>query len=213
MIKNNKGITIVEIIVSVTLISIVLILLLSVFITVRNEDERNKVSSNLLMNQVLITKEIETDFIELGLIEIASCKDGGAGSDSVLSVIPVSSSITKEAKGHCLKLVYNPSKSKDNVGYLLQYSYGFSTTEQISVAGYIRGDKKILREIPILTEEKGLVKNECGDKACAVSINMPVISEEEEDYGVNLSYIFDKDIGFKFTNLELSNNYRFEIDN
>ncbi|MFA6777572.1 MAG: hypothetical protein WCR80_03915, partial [Bacilli bacterium] len=70
MIKNTKGITIVEIIVSVTLVSIVLILLLSIFITVRNEDERNKISSNLLMNQVLIAREIESDFLDLGLIEI-----------------------------------------------------------------------------------------------------------------------------------------------
>lgn len=212
MIKNNKGITIVEIIVSVTLISIVLILLISVFITVRNEDETNKVSSNLLMNQVVITREIESDFIDLGLIEIASCADGGTGSDTVLSVIPVSSSITKEAQGYCLKLIYNPSKTKDNVGYLLQYSYGFSTTEQINVVGYVRGDKKILREIPVLSDENGFVKNDCGDKVCAVSINIPVMSEEE-DYGVNLSYIFNKDIGFKFTDLELPNNYRFKIDN
>ncbi|MDD4188073.1 MAG: hypothetical protein PHX04_04910 [Bacilli bacterium] len=213
MIKNTKGITIVEIIVSVTLVSIVLILLLSVFITVRNEDERNKISSNLLMNQVLIAREIESDFLDLGLIEIASCADGGADNDSVLSILPSSSSITKEAIGYCLKLIYNPSKTKDNVGYLLQYSYGFSKDNLITVIGYVRGDKKTVRETPVLSDTNGLVKNKCGEKVCAVSISMPVVNEEEEDYGINLSYIFSKDMGFKFTDLELANNYRFEISN
>ncbi|MDD4188074.1 MAG: hypothetical protein PHX04_04915 [Bacilli bacterium] len=213
MIKNTKGITIVEIIVSVTLVSIVLILLLSIFITVRNEDERNKISSNLLMNQVLIAREIESDFLDLGLIEIASCADGGADNDSVLSILPSSSSITKEAIGYCLKLIYNPSKTKDNVGYLLQYSYGFSKDNLITVIGYVRGDKKTVRETPVLSDTNGLVKNKCGEKVCAVSISMPVVNEEEEDYGINLSYIFSKDMGFKFTDLELANNYRFEISN
>ncbi|MDD2505316.1 MAG: hypothetical protein PHF21_03480, partial [Bacilli bacterium] len=99
---NNKGMTIVEIIISVTLVSIVLILLLSVLITVRGEDERGKATSDLLMNQALITKEIENDFINLDLIGIATCNDGITlpdRLDTVYKVIPASSSLRTSLKG------------------------------------------------------------------------------------------------------------------
>lgn len=216
MIKNNKGMSLVEIIVSVTLISMVIILLLSVLITVRNEDERGKVLSTLLMNQAVITKELEADFINLGLIGVASCDDGATRpdrKDTVLSVIPASASLRTLAKGNCLKLIFNPSSTSENTGYLLSYSYGFSDTEQINVVGYRRGDKKVLRETSNLFEGFGTLKNSCVSTSCTLRIDLPVLSDEGDDYGIHLSYLYKSSINFTVTGLTNDIKYRFKIDN
>ena len=216
MMKNNKGMTIVEIIVSITLISIILILLISVLITVRNEDEKGKVTSTLLMNQAIITKEIETDFIELGLIGLASCNDGATRpdrKDTVLSVIPASSSLRTTGEGNCLKLIFDSTKTSDNIGYLLSYSYGFSATDQINVVGYRRGNKKVLRETTSLYNGYGTFKSSCGSESCATRIDLPILNEEGEDYGLHLSYIYKKNINFTITGLTDDTKYRFKIQN
>lgn len=215
MIKNNKGITIVEIIISVTLISIVMILLFTVLITVRDEDERGKVVSNLLINQALIVKEIENDFIELGLIGIASCNDGEFyldKKDTVLNIIPSSSSLRTSAKGNCLKLIYNSAKTEDNIGYLLYYSYGFSATEQTTIVGYRRGDVRVLRETPILHDTFGTYLNNCASTHCSLKIDLPILNEYGEDFGINLSYIYKNDASFSITGLTNDTKYRFKIE-
>lgn len=210
---NNKGISIVEIIISVTLISIVIILLFSVLITVRNEDERGKITSNLLMNQALITKEIETDFINLGLIGIASCNDGAAlpdRKDTVLKILPASSSL-RTRTGNCLKLIYDPAKTEENIGYILFYSYGFSDTQQINVVGYSRGNTRVLRETPHLVDEAGTYTNTCAANNCALKIDLPVYNDDGEDFGLHLSYVYKTDLNFTITGLINDSKYRFKV--
>ncbi|NLL02322.1 MAG: type II secretion system protein [Mollicutes bacterium] len=215
MIKNNKGMTLVEIIVGVTLISVILIFLISVLITVRNEDERSRITSTLLMNQANITKEIENDFIDLGLVEIASCNDGATlpdHKDTVLSIIPASSSL-RTGVGHCLKLIYNSLNTPENVGYLLYYSYGYSDTETVNVVGYRRGSKRYLRETPLLYDDFGTYKQNCGTNFCSLRIDLPILNEDGEDFGLHLSYVYSKDINFQITNLTNDTKYHFKLQN
>ncbi len=215
MINNNRGVSLVEIIVSVTLISVVLVLLLTVFITVRNEDEVGKSISNLLINQANITREIETDFIELGLIEIASCNDGATmqdGKDTVLSVVPASASLRILGGGNCLKLIFDKTKTDDNIGYLLFYSYGFSNKELLNVVGYRRGEKRVLRETPVLYDGFGTYNNLCYLDTCTLRIDLPVLSDEGDDYGIHLSYLYNTNIGFKITGLSNDTKYRFKVE-
>ncbi len=213
MIKNNKGMTLVEIIVGVTLISIILIFLISVLITVRNEDERSRITSTLLMNQANIIKEIENDFIDLGLVGIASCNDGATmpdRKDTVLSVIPASSSL-RNGEGHCLKLIYDSLNTSENIGYLLYYSYGYSDTEQVNIVGYRRGSKRYLRETPFLYEGYGTYKQNCGTDHCSLRIDLPVLNEDGEDFGIHLSYVYKKNINFQITNLTNDTKYHFQV--
>lgn len=212
--RNNKGLTIVEIIISVTLISIVLILILNVLITIRDEDAKGEVTSNLLMNQALITKEIESDFVNLGLVGIESCNDSALnGEDSVTSIIPSSSSLRLEAKGNCIKFIYNSAKTDNNIGYLLYYSYGFSSTEKINIIGYRRGDVKVLRETPFLTDNVGIYKNSCVNNSCALKIDLPIYNEDGTDYGIHLSYIYKNNTGFIIKGLTNDTKYRFKENN
>ncbi|MDD4705662.1 MAG: hypothetical protein PHS24_00405 [Bacilli bacterium] len=221
---NTKGISLVEIIISITLISIIIVFILSVLINVRSEDQESKELSQLKLNQALITKEIHTDFIERELIGIESCEDGGPNpsdrlNDSVRSYIKTkSNSFETSGKSYCLKLIYNPAKGEDNVGYLLYYSYYYgdpkeNIEDEIYVTGYRRGDKSIIRETQKRFDStiNGIANINCSldnPNLCVVLINMPILAKNGDDYGINLSYISEK--GFQAISL-ISAHYNFEI--
>lgn len=208
---NNKGITLIEIIISITLISLVIVFLLSVLITVRHEDKTSKSLSHLKMNQALIIKEINTDFIERELIGIESCEDGTIRSkDSVHQYVKtLNNSLLTDGGGSCLKLIYNPAKGTDNIGYLLAYSYNFSNTNLVNVSGYRRGINSLIRETESSVATKGTAFVNCDFEMCIVSINLPILAENGDDYGINISYIADP--SFYFETGE-SDYYNFEIN-
>lgn len=208
---NNKGISLVEIIISITLISMIIVFLLSVFITVRYEDQTSKELSQLKLNQALITKEIETDFIERELIGIESCQDSSLRStDSVRKIIKSpNNSLNLSAGSNCLKLIYNPSKGVDNVGYLLYYSYNYAYGDKIHVTGYHRGNKSIVRETYNAPTKQGTALVNCYGASCVVTVNLPIIAENGDDYGINLSYISQS--GFNYAP-STSSYYLFKIN-
>lgn len=59
--KNNKGMTLVEIIISIALISIVLLFLFMLLVTVNDINAESEVNSSYLINKSLILKNIEED--------------------------------------------------------------------------------------------------------------------------------------------------------
>lgn len=58
---NNKGITLIEIIISIVLVSIVLIFLFTLLISVKDMNTESEVNSTYLINKALILKNIEED--------------------------------------------------------------------------------------------------------------------------------------------------------
>ena len=191
--RNNRGISLVEIIVSVSLIGVVLLFLFSMLITVRSEDAESREQANMLINQALIIKEIETDFIELELMAVTSCHDRSTlgAIDTVRSnlIIPtIAFSATYLENINCLKLLYNPSKTDSPVGYLLYYSY-LSGSKETNLVGYKRGTKRVLREVPYRSGKRGIVQRRCAGGICALTIELPVLNLDADDYGINLSYV------------------------
>lgn len=214
---NTKGISLVEIIISITLISIIIVFILSVLINIRSEDQESKELSQLKLNQALITKEIHTDFIERELIGIESCEDGVTREDdSVRSYIKTSNnSLTTSGTSYCIKLIYNPAKGEDNIGYLLYYSYLYKEgTEKVIVTGYRRGDKSVIRETQTAIDSSnyGNANINCSlnnSNLCIITLNMPILAKNGDDYGINLSYISEK--GFNATS-SISSYYNFKIN-
>ncbi|MDD2409776.1 MAG: hypothetical protein PHD03_03555 [Bacilli bacterium] len=208
---NTKGISLVEIIISITLISIIIVFILSLLISIRSDDQESNELSQLKLNQALIIKEINTDFIERELIGIASCEDGGSdrNKDSIRFYIKTSNNSFNEGKSNCLKLIYNPAKGEDNIGYLLYYSYNFKDAENINVTGYRRGNKSIIRETQAGTSQQGYANVNCKSEFCLVTINLPILAKNGDDYGINLSYI--SKFGFNYTSFN-SSYYNFNIN-
>ena len=114
--KNNKGMTIVEILISVCIIALVLTLLFALLIQVRNEENNNSIQSNFLMNQSTFIKQIEEDIVNYGVKAITPCEIGAAGDTNITI-----------SKGHendfkCIKLHFAADYIQDNIGILLIYN-------------------------------------------------------------------------------------------
>lgn len=192
---NKKGMTIVEIIVSVSLVSIVLVFLFNIIITVNNSNAKMKNKSNLLINKGIIIKEVENDFLSLGLNGIKYCTSTElTETDLKKRIIP--SGTETNSNFYCLKLEYKLAPNEP--GYLIYYKQSVD-----NIIGYIRGTKRILRHTTqIPTGEDGIVKKWCYNTrakySCFVNINMPVIGDNGENYSIDLSYYYYNNLDFTF---------------
>lgn len=202
---NNKGMTLVEIIISVTLVSIVLVFLFNVMITVKNENNASQSQSKLLINQALIIKAAETDFKDNELICVDYCS-----GDDVTSITP-KNGLTENTFTKCLKFTFNPSKTTDP-GYLFYYQYTYNTDVKLNVVGYRRGENKTVRETEIApSNENGTVTKSCNNNICSLIINLPIKGEDDNDYGINLSYIYNEG-NFTYFGSDTPASYGFDIN-
>lgn len=71
---NKKGMTLVEIIISIALISIVLIFLFSLLVNVRDINSSSEVNTTYLINKALILKNIEEDLDKVDSITLDTCE-------------------------------------------------------------------------------------------------------------------------------------------
>lgn len=69
--KNKKGITLVELIISVALISIVVLFLFQLFLDVRYSDRKVDYARNNQQERAIILKTIQDDFLDYGLIGLS----------------------------------------------------------------------------------------------------------------------------------------------
>lgn len=116
--NSNKGMTIIEVLISVCIIAIVLILLFSLLLQVRAEDRDNNIQSNFILNQSIMIKTVEEDIIDLGLKSISEC--------SVSEILPEREKgylFENENNSYCIQFVYGEDDITDSYGYLMLYKY------------------------------------------------------------------------------------------
>lgn len=83
MIKNNKGITLVELIVSIALISIVIMFLFRLLVDVRYNENNMDFNRKNQQTRAIILKNIQTDFLERKLVKI---KDNSNENQFILNI-------------------------------------------------------------------------------------------------------------------------------
>ena len=71
--KNNKGKTLVEIIISIALISIVLLFLFMLLVTVNDINLESEVNSNYLLNKYFFLKNVEEELSKTNSITLTTC--------------------------------------------------------------------------------------------------------------------------------------------
>jgi len=101
--KYKKGITLMEIIVSIALISIVMIFLFNVLANIRNEEVLSKRKSENLINQALVIKNIQDDLADNNLISFA------VNNNSI--TFTYEDNITKELTWDENSITYNNEKT------------------------------------------------------------------------------------------------------
>ena len=121
---DNKGMTIMEVLISVCIIAIVLILLFSLLLQVRSEDNDNNIQSTFILTQATIIKNIEEDIVDYGLRSIEQCNFNDILTQSDLDNIADKSNI------YCVQLNYGDFNNKpdsirdgDQTGILMVYEY------------------------------------------------------------------------------------------
>ena len=215
---NKKGITLVEIIISIVLISIVLIFLFSLLITVKDINDESEVNSTYLINKSLILKNIESDLDKASSVKLEECtaKSGssykitelysnyGETSDTGEPYFPQQSGGGNDPNftgEKCLKFVYGTN----DYAYLGIYYY---KSKESYVISYIHDDVKATRLLPDfeksvyninslkdspLTGYKTWTYN--GSNSIPYNelngfyvINIPIIGSDGKDYGINISY-------------------------
>ena len=197
---NKKGMTVIEVLISIVLTTIVVAFIINLLMTIKNYTLNNQTKSDLLINQAVIVKAIEKDFMEYGLKEVTRCEDINTLQDK--KIIPASDKLVS-SNPYCLKLVYKEDILGDNnIGYLLQYTYKYSTSETKNVVGYKRGLYQTIRETPIkmapdsnkklLINQTGIVSNACNNNVCSLMIKMPVIDSKDNSYDIIATYIYEK---------------------
>lgn len=205
--KNNKGMTLTEIIICVVLVSIIFVFLLNLLITVKKYSDNEKNASNLLINQSVLTKEIQKDFNDYKLTGISSCTPDDITKSGSDRIVPVNSNNI-----YCLKFTY----ANNSIGYLLQYSYKYSDSGNTvkRVIGYKRGTNQVVRESYVDMDPNvniGSVETSCtisSSENCGLKIKMPITDSEGNDYSIELSYIY-KSNEFNYSNG--TNTYGFII--
>lgn len=218
--KYNKGVTIIEILISVAIVGMVLLLLFSLLLQVRNEDTDNNIQSNFIINQSTFIKAIEEDITNYGVKAVSACSLSDVNINSATVVAG------DEENFKCIRIEYNANYLKDKVGYLIVYNY-YSKYEVVNgknkgtepkwMIKYVRGyyDKctngkptkstwkeeiTVMKEIPEdidMTESPYVIyTSQAGSAMNAASIVVPIKNVKGEHYDINLGFTFKGNSNF-----------------
>ena len=204
MMLNKKGITLIEIIISIALISIVLIFLFSLLINVNDMNKEADVNSTYLINKALILKNIEEDLKNKEEITITKC------AQSIYSNYKPDELDTINKGYECIEINYGDN----DIAKLGIYYYNNKRSYVIS---YIHDSIKATRVLPDfdsynINKEEGTIKqtlsinrantscnynNSTGlTKTCNSNtenkdfyiIKIPIIGMDSKDYTILISY-------------------------
>lgn len=183
---NKKGLTLVEIIVSIGLISIVMVFLFQVVLTIKKANDRQNTKTNLLITTAIITREVEKDLNSFGLDETIS--DNPSTNCEFVdndknNIVPNSAENI-----HCVKLTYNGENVKNNEGYILYY-----TNDKKYFLAYKRGKGNIVetqtvREVSV-EPQKDLnisITKEQNEKGYSLNIDIPI-----KDYNISTNLVIN----------------------
>lgn len=211
--KNNKGMTLVEIIISIALIAIVLLFLFMLLVTVNDINIESEINSTYLLNKAYLLNDIENDLSKNNSITLTTC-DVKNDIYSNYSVYPslyftYEGGVTNlnKLKGKaCVQIDYNDGTEKAKIGvyyykpensYSISYIHGhfkktfpFEDFEKYNINGEnLRNDIQIK-----IGKSNG---NTCGSNlsGCTSSsgdvfstITIPIIGPDEKDYSIVISY-------------------------
>ena len=188
---NKKGLTLVEIIVSIGLISIVMVFLFQIIMTIKKANDRQNEKTDVLIAISIITREVEKDLNSFGLDETnqpAECKFDNKDNNNI---VPNSATNMQ-----CIKIIYDSKNVKNNEGYILYY-----TNNDKHFLAYKRGkgnvvETQTVREISV-APSSGFEINKATEKGYSLNIKIPI----KNDYNIdtNLVINYAKSINNKVT--------------
>ncbi len=123
--KYNRGISILEVLLSIMIISIVLVLLFGLLGQVKNESVRNNISSSYIMEQSLLNELITNDILDYGIRSVSSCN-----MTSLLNVYDTKNKYNNGASpsdmgnySRCIRIEFAKERIESTTAYILIYKY------------------------------------------------------------------------------------------
>ena len=209
---NKKGVTIVEIIISIALISMVLIFLTVLLIKVNDLNKNSDVNSTYLISKALVVKNVEEDIKDIDSIEVSKCEPKDVVNKIISSDEIVASVGDEETPFGCVKISYEVnSKTKDNY-IIIYYSTSqkkydedengeLKTIDGGYVIFYYNGSPAIRRSLPdfeinnegfsnddIEFDKAVLTDGESSDIPTFHKITIPIVGSDGKDYSIIISY-------------------------
>ena len=215
---NKKGITLVEIIISIALISIVLIFLFSLLVDVKDMNDEASINSDYLINKALILKNIEEDLDKADSLKLNACEinDFYTTYPKKINITSMTPYFVKEANedanvikkrqaNECIRFDFGNS----DIAYLGIYYYKNKDSYVIS---YIHGNTKATRLLPEFekynvdnsgniksgfeikysnsngTTNEKITSEKILDKNIFHKIEIPIIGSDGKDYSILISY-------------------------
>lgn len=124
--KNNKGFTLVELVISITLLSIVLVFMMKVLISLKNKEDANGINTKLLVNQTIISKTLNNDNIKNDIKNIQYCE--ADKKDCVLIEFAIGTSKKLQLLNNANNCYYTISYSDNNFDINSDSIYEFKRT-------------------------------------------------------------------------------------
>lgn len=218
---NKKGMTLVEIIISIALISIVILFLFSLLINVKDINEESEVNSSYLIMKALIIKNIEEDMSEISdKLTIKKCenKDDSSkpGITQIYSNWAPDSNVTNSDKWLCINFYYADKIEEEPKDHLLGIYYYSNAKNNHGTSGsyvisYISSNKttRLLNDFVVSKQQSGNLSisfkplinpASIGDSnKYFLNINIPLIGTDNKDYSINIPYYGTIDSNSSFT--------------
>ena len=194
---NKKGVTIVEIIISIALISMVLIFLVSMLIRVNDMNKNSEVNSTYLISKALVIKNIEDDLKDVTSVTVSNCSisDFNSSHDNTKPWFCVKFNYEGVSTPGYLAIYYSNKKTvylddEDDDGNLI-------TQEGTYVISYYHGSPTIERTLPDFekynitgTSFKYLNNVSLGSDVSNgfYKLEIPIIGCDGKDYSIIISY-------------------------
>lgn len=188
MIKlDKKGMTMVEIILSVALISIVLIFLMGLFLKVRGTYNMSKIQSNYDMLGSNIIKAIGNDIDNYGLKDVRY-ETAGDKSSVVLTFNTFRPQHLSERIQKVLRVYF-----KNNI-YYISYAYESQYTSDITSVERVSG---VIRELPsdVVIDSSNYIElttQNLGNGDRVVGLKVPMSTEKGNVYDINVYGLIKK---------------------
>ena len=176
---NKKGFTLVEIIVSISLVSVVMIFLFQIITTIKNIYDKQNNKNDIKITVAVITREVERDLSSFGLVGVPTKTCDMTNNN----IIPSTATNVK-----CIKLIYDGNNVKNNEGYIVYYQNNGKY-----FLGYKRGKDNIIetqtvREINVAPKEDiDIISKENSDTA-SLKITLPV-RDNNDNYDLVINYM------------------------
>ena len=188
---NKKGFTLVEIIVSISLVSVVMIFLFQIITTIKNIYDKQNNKNDIKITVAVITREVERDLSSFGLESTPELCDNNEVKNN--NVIPKS---VDENSLKCIKLIYDENNVKNNEGYVVYYK---NKNNNKYFLAYKRGKGNIIetqtvREITVAPKEDVIISTVNSEDNGLSSLKMVVpISKDNKKYDLVINFVDSKD--------------------